>query len=72
MTKQVVELKVTYEIDYTNEDMAEMLKAKMEKSGLSIEEIFEAVEKELVEGTLESMELECKTLPGFSVGVVKL
>ncbi|WWT49300.1 hypothetical protein [Escherichia phage vB_EcoM-LTH01] len=72
MTKQVVELKVTYEIDYTNEDMEEMLKAKMEKSGLSIEEIFEAVEKELVEGTLESMEAECKTIPGFSVSVVKL
>lgn len=69
MTTQSLKYTLTLDIDYTNPQLAEMVKEKMEKTGMTVEQIKTNVEKEIFTGFNELIESDLKNMPGFSFKV---
>lgn len=69
MATQSLKYSVSLEIDYENPALAEMVKTKMEKTGMTFEQIMVNVEKEIFTGFNELIEGDLKNMPGFSFKV---
>jgi predicted ester cyclase len=69
MTTQSLKYTLNLDIDYSNPQLAEMVKEKMEKTGMTVEQIKTNVEKEIFTGFNELIESDLKNMPGFSFKV---
>lgn len=69
MTTQSLKYTLNLEIDYENPELAQMVKDKMEKTGMTMDQIMVNVEKEIFTGFNELVEDDLKNMPGFSFKV---
>lgn len=69
--KQVIEMKIVFEIDYSNPKLAQMAKEKMEKENMTDEQMRAEVRDMIVEGMTELVDgdFQGDGLPGLTYKV---